>query len=227
MFNGIAPSYDLNNRLHSMWMDQAWRRKGVRLAQVRRGTDRVVDVACGTGDLSLAFAAAGPAEVIGIDSAANMIEHAKRKAQRRSAGPAAVRPTFQIGDAMAIDIADGWADIVSIAFGIRNVADPVKAMREFRRILKPGGRLVVLEFSEPGNGMMRRLYNLYFRHIMPRTATWISGDRTGAYRYLPRSVQTFIPPEQMRAMIKRAGFSGVEIHALTFGICMAYVGRVQ
>ncbi len=224
MFNHIAPSYDLNNRLHSLWMDQSWRRKAVRLAELRPGVDRVVDVACGTGDLALAFAKAGAKEVRGIDFAPVMIEHATRKA---AGAEAQVKPRFEVGDAMALAVEDGAADIVSIAFGIRNVADPRKALKEFRRILRPGGRLVILEFSEPRQSILRWLYNFYFRRIMPRTATWISGDRTGAYRYLPRSVETFITPEAMRRMMEEAGFINVSVRALTMGICNAYLGRIE
>jgi len=223
MFDAIAESYDLNNRLHSLWRDQAWRRKAVRLAHVNAGEDVVVDVACGTGDLALAFARGGAAKVIGIDFVPRMIRLAQEKAAKH-VFPAA--PEFRVGDAMNLDLPDACCDIVSIAFGIRNVADPLRAMREFRRILRPGGRLVILEFSTPPNPLMRAIYNFYSHSIMPRTATWISRDRTGAYKYLPRSVDTFATRERMVEMMESAGFIAEKPHSMTLGICAAYLGRV-
>lgn len=128
------------------------------------------------------------------------------------------------GDAQALPLPDASADVVSIAFGIRNVADPAAAIREFYRTLRPGGRLVILEFSLPTQPLLRALYNLYFRQVLPRTATLISGDRTGAYRYLPESVNTFIGREEMMAMMRGAGFENVSQTPMTFGVCIAYLG---
>lgn len=221
MFDAIAESYDLNNRLHSLWRDQSWRRRAVRLARVVPGKDDVVDVACGTGDLSFAFARARPASVIGIDFVPRMIKLAQEKSSKLEA---MVTPEFRVGDAMNLDLPDECCDIVSIAFGIRNVSDPQKAIHEFRRILRPGGRLVILEFSTPRNPMMRGLYNFYFHSIMPRTATWISRDRSGAYKYLPRSVSTFVTRDRMIEMMRTAGFEAVRPHPMTLGICVGYLG---
>lgn len=220
MFAAIAPSYDINNRLHSLWMDQHWRNVAVKLAAVKPG-DAVVDVACGTGDLALKFASARPASVIGVDFTYEMLPLAHRKAQ----GHHGRTPVAWLnGDAMALPLPDACADIVSIAFGIRNVADPAVAIREFFRILRPGGRLVILEFSLPTNALLRGLYNFYFRRILPRTATLISGDRTGAYKYLPESVNTFISRDTMLGMMRDAGFTQAEQHAMTFGVCVCYRG---
>jgi demethylmenaquinone methyltransferase/2-methoxy-6-polyprenyl-1,4-benzoquinol methylase len=222
MFAAIAPSYDLNNRLHSLWMDQSWRRTAVKLAELRPG-DRVIDVACGTGDLSLQFAARSesPALVFGIDFTFEMLPIARRKAVGTRAAPA-----FAAGDAQALPLPDACADVVSIAFGIRNVANPAAALAEFRRVLRPGGRLIILEFSLPTNPILRGLYNFYFRQILPRTATLISGDKTGAYRYLPQSVNTFIGREEMMSAMRAAGFEQVRQHSLTFGVCICYRGVV-
>jgi demethylmenaquinone methyltransferase/2-methoxy-6-polyprenyl-1,4-benzoquinol methylase len=222
MFSAIAGSYDLNNRLHSMWQDQAWRRKAVRLCGVKP-SDMVLDVACGTGDLSLAFADAGPRRVVGIDFTHNMVRIAELK---RNQGHHPQRPPigFGDGDAMRLPIGDASVDVVSIAFGIRNVADPAAAMREFARVLRPGGRVCILEFSLPTNPVMRGLYNFYFKHIMPRTATLISRDRSGAYKYLPQSVNTFLGRPQMVAMMEAAGFRDVKQTPMTLGIAVAYLG---
>ncbi|MDB5292042.1 MAG: ubiE [Phycisphaerales bacterium] len=244
MFAAIAPSYDLNNRLHSLWMDESWRKKAVKLAEVRP-SDHVVDVACGTGDLTLRFAQAlsnaanaGQGrqyrvvpprdQVLGIDFTYEMLPLARQKAMARpvkgvgGGHTLASLAQFACGDATALPLPDESADVASIAFGIRNVADPSAAVREFFRILRPGGRLLILEFSLPTNALLRAFYNFYFRKILPRTATLISGDRTGAYKYLPESVNTFIGREQMMTMMRDAGFTQVEQHPMTFGVCVCY-----
>ncbi|MEZ0263230.1 MAG: ubiquinone/menaquinone biosynthesis methyltransferase [Phycisphaerae bacterium] len=244
MFAAIAPSYDINNRLHSLWMDQRWRRRAVRLAELK-ATDRVVDVACGTGDLTLAFARRlvtvrraplDPQQLVGIDFTFEMLPLAARKAdttyfpkdQFRRDPPCNFRhaTAFLNGDALALPLPDASADVVSIAFGIRNVADPLAALREFRRVLRPGGRVIVLEFSLPTNRVLRGLYNFYFRKVLPRTATWISRDKTGAYKYLPESVNTFIGRGEMLEMLAKAGFERAEAVPLTFGVCVCYRGGV-
>lgn len=212
MFAAIAGKYDLNNRLHSFWQDEAWRRKAVRIAQVKP-TDRVLDVACGTGDLTRAFARANPAQVVGVDFTPEMLVIARQKIDGIE---------FHEGDAMDLQFEDGSFDVLSIAFGIRNVADPPKALAEFRRVLKPGGRLIVLEFADPPFPPIRWMNNLYTRHIMPTTATLISGDKSGAYKYLPKSVETFYTREQMHREIESAGFIRPEHTNLTFGVCACY-----
>lgn len=235
MFTAIAPSYDLNNRLHSMGMDQHWRRVAVKMAAVKP-TDTIVDVACGTGDLTLKFAAAKhkltqgskspqPLDptvlmggVIGIDFTYAMLPIAQGKAARKYA----IR--FMQGDALHLPLEAASADIISIAFGIRNVSDWGAAIDEFYRVLKPGGRVVILEFSLPRNALLRGFYNFYFRKIMPWTATLISGDKTGAYKYLPESVNTFISREAMAARMEQAGFKNIQVRPLTFGICVCYIG---
>ncbi len=224
MFGAIAHRYDLNNRLHSFGLDQRWRRTAVRLSAAGRDSD-VVDVACGTGDLTEAFVAAGVRSVLGIDYTPAMLDIAREKSARRQriSGPA---PTYREGDATALDLPDGSADVVSIAFGLRNVSDPARAIREFRRILRPRGRLVVLEFSEPKNPIIRFGNGVYCRHIMPLTATLIAGDRSGAYKYLPRSVQTFLTAESLATLVREGGFSGVDQFPLTCGVCTVTVGRV-
>lgn len=236
MFAAIAPSYDLNNRLHSFWMDQTWRRKAVRLAQLRPG-DRVVDVACGTGDLTLAFfeglrslraveSTRSAGEVVGIDFTYEMLPIAVDK-WSKYASPNKIAPTgvcFVNGDAQSLPLPDACCDVASIAFGIRNVVDPFAAVKEFFRILRPGGRVVILEFSIPTNPLFRTLYNFYFKQILPRTATWISGDKTGAYKYLPQSVRTFISRQVMVEMLAKAGFTDVTQYPMTMGICICYVG---
>jgi demethylmenaquinone methyltransferase/2-methoxy-6-polyprenyl-1,4-benzoquinol methylase len=225
MFAAIASSYDLNNRVHSFWRDQAWRRRGVAMCRVKT-SDHVLDAACGTGDLAEAFTAAGAARVCGVDFTEPMLDLARRKAGRARRRPGQVTPEYVTGDIMDLPFADAGFDIVSIAFGIRNVSDPARALREFRRVLRPGGRLLVLEFSQPENRLLRALNALYCGHIMPLTATLLAADRSGAYRYLPRSVETFADRGQLAAMMADAGFTGVEQRPMTFGVCTAHVGRI-
>jgi demethylmenaquinone methyltransferase/2-methoxy-6-polyprenyl-1,4-benzoquinol methylase len=226
MFTAIAGSYDLNNRLHSLGRDQAWRRAAVRLSGVGPG-DHVLDVACGTGDLAEAFADARPASVTGVDFAEAMLDLARAKQSRRQRPRAAPVPAYQLGDAMNLDFKDASFDVVSIAFGIRNVADPSTALAEFRRVLRPSGRLVILEFSRPSNPILRWVSDLYTMRLMPITATLLARDRSGAYRYLPRSVETFLDRQSMVAAMETAGFTDVTHRSLTCGICAAYVGTVR
>lgn len=226
MFAAIADSYDLNNRLHSLGRDQAWRRRAVGLCDVTPG-DRVLDVACGTGDLAQAFARAGAASVCGVDFTEPMLEIARRKAARRQRASGEPMPTFRHGDATALPFEDGRFDIASIAFGIRNVSDPLRAFKEMRRVLGAHGRVLVLEFSQPKNTILRFFAHLYRDHLMPMTATWLARDRSGAYRYLPRSVATFADREALASLMQEAGFSSITVHPMTFGICAAYLGRVE
>jgi demethylmenaquinone methyltransferase/2-methoxy-6-polyprenyl-1,4-benzoquinol methylase len=223
MFGAIAGSYDLNNRLHSLGRDQAWRRAAVRLAGVGAG-DHALDVACGTGDLTEALAAAGPASVTGVDFTEAMLDLARAKSRRRRRRPGAPEPVYRHGDAMALDFDDAAFDVVTIAFGIRNVTDSARAVAEFRRVLRPGGRLVILEFGRPRRRALRVLSDLYTTRVMPVTASLIAGDRSGAYRYLPRSVATYLDRSALADLMTDAGFEAISITDLTFGICVAYRG---
>jgi len=218
MFAAIARSYDLNNRVHSFFQDQRWRRAAVRAAGIGPGS-RVLDCACGTGDLSEAFADAGAAEVTGLDFTPQMLDIARHKATRTPARPGRAGVRYVQGDAMALPFEDRSFDAVSIAFGIRNVAQPERAIAEFLRVLRPGGRLVVLEFADPANPVIRWLGGAYTRHVMPLTATLIARDTSGAYRYLPRSVSTFAQPQDLSRMLAEAGFTGCSWKPLSMGIC--------
>ncbi len=222
MFGAIARSYDLNNALHSLGQDHLWRRHAVRRALVRPG-DTVLDVACGTGALTRAFARSPASLVVGADYTRAMLDVAVR-AQRDAHRGAAPDPRLSYieADAQYLPFAGAAFDVVSIAFGIRNVQDPRRALREFARVLRPGGRLVVLEFDRPRNALVRWFNDFYCGSIMPRTATWISGDRTGAYRYLPASVGAFMSRQAMHGAIADAGLERVESRALSLGICVCY-----
>lgn len=238
MFAAIAGSYDLNNRVHSFGRDVAWRNAAVKLSGVT-DSEEVLDVACGTGDLTRAFAARRPRRVVGLDFTPQMLDIACAKsgvarglrsneahtAPRPNRSPSSpTLPEYLDGDAMNLPFADGSFDVVSIAFGLRNVSDPSKALREFRRVLRPRGRVVVLEFGRPRNRVIAWANDLYTAKIMPMTATIISRDKSGAYKYLPKSVETFLTREQLAEALKSAGFSGVKQTAMTFGVCVCSVG---
>lgn len=227
MFGAIAHRYDLNNRLHSFGRDQAWRRAAVRMAEIST-RDEVLDVACGTGDLTRAFADGGAERIVGLDFTPEMLAIAREKRLGAKRRPERAVIEYVQGDAMALPFSDGSFDVVSIAFGIRNVSEPDRAFAEFYRVLRPGGRLIVLEFGRPKWGPVRWVNDVYCGVIMPRTATLLSGDRSGAYYYLPRSVQTFLTREAMRGAMERAGFERVREKGLTLGVCVCYRGdRVQ
>jgi demethylmenaquinone methyltransferase/2-methoxy-6-polyprenyl-1,4-benzoquinol methylase len=222
MFAAIARSYDLNNRVHSLWRDQAWRKHAVRAARVERG-DTVADIACGTGDLSEAFARRTDAkEVIGIDFTPQMLEIARFKRDRKTAVFNGTPIRYEQGDAQALQLADASVDVLSIAFGIRNVQEPRRAIAEFARVLKPGGRLVILEFDTPRFAPVRWFNSWYSGWLMPRTATLISGDKSGAYRYLPKSVESFMSRDEVTAAMADAGFTQGRARPLSLGICVCY-----
>lgn len=223
MFAAIARSYDLNNRLHSFGRDQAWRRRAVREAGVRLG-DRVLDVACGTGDLTHLFARTQAAGVVGLDFTREMLDVARRKREGLRADVAA-KVEYVEGDATKLPFPDASFDVVSIAFGLRNVGEPRKALAEFARVLRKGGRLIVLEFDRPSVPVFAWLNDLYCGWLMPRTATLISGDRSGAYKYLPRSVGAFMSRRELLGAMREAGFAQATARGLTMGICACYRGE--
>lgn len=220
MFTAIAPSYDLNNRLHSFWMDQRWRKFAVREAAITPTAD-ALDVACGTGDLTRLLAAAkreGAGRTVGLDFTRAMLDIAETK--RTASSDRGIE--YIEGDATNLPFEANSFDVVTIAFGLRNVGDAHKALAEFRRVLRPSGRVVVLEFDRPRIPLIGALSDFYTRHIMPMTATLISRDRSGAYRYLPKSVASFMNREELGAALKAAGFTDWRATPLALGVCMCH-----
>lgn len=214
MFNAIAPRYELVNTVFSAGRDAAWRRKAVQLAAVRPD-DVVADIACGTGDFARAFMFAGAGRVVGCDFAHEMLVHAQKS--RCSIG-------WLEADALRLPLADGSCTIASCAFGVRNFADLDAGLRELHRVLRPQGRAVILEFTRPANAFFRRMYEFYANRVMPRAAAMVSGDCSGAYRYLPRSVVSFLTAEQMCGRMADAGFEEITARPLTFGVVTVYIG---
>ena len=218
MFGRIAGRYDLLNRLLSAGIDQRWRRLAVRTAaeQLGRQPELVVDTCCGTGDLALAFAEPG-ARVVGVDFTPEMLRIARpRKALERG--------VYVQGDAMGMPLVGGVADVVSIAFGLRNVADRGRCLRELVRLLRPGGVVLVLEFGMPAGRLSGALYRFYFTRVLPWIGGRISGDRD-AYRYLPDTVLAWPTARGLRDEMGRAGLVDCGYRALTLGIAYLHWGR--
>ncbi len=222
MFSHIAARYDLANEVLSFGVHRLWRQAAVRLSGAGPGLS-VLDCATGTGDFALAFKrAVGPTgRVIGTDFCPEMLAAAPAKAHR-----AGLDVQFEVADAMALPYADGAFDIGSIAFGIRNVDDPLACLRELSRVTKPGGRVVVLEFGQP-RGPFGALFRLYSRTGMPWIGGLLTGDR-GAYEYLPRTAAAFPSGERFLALLDEAGVFGERSATpLTFGTAYVYVGTVE
>jgi demethylmenaquinone methyltransferase/2-methoxy-6-polyprenyl-1,4-benzoquinol methylase len=222
MFDGIAPSYDRLNHLMSLGVDRLWRRKAVK-ELVDGSVQKILDVACGTGDstIELAKRAGLGSTVIGVDISAGMMDPLMRKAAKAGVHD---RIHLKVADGCDLPYADGSFHAVTCSFGIRNFEDKAKGLREFLRVLKPGGKMVILELSVPDGRRLRRLYNVYFMHIMPWIGGLVSGNKE-AYRYLPASVQAFPAPEKFCAMIKDAGFRSVRFRTLSFGLCRMYIAE--
>lgn len=207
MFDRLAGRYDLLNTILSGGADARWRRTTARAAGLQPG-ERALDVACGSGRLSVELrrSAPGPA-VVGLDFSGGML----RVAADRAPGPAYVR-----GDGLSLPFADGLFDVVTIAFGLRNLTDPALGLREMLRVLRPGGRGLVLEFVKPRSGPMGGAYRAYLRHGLPRIGGLVS-RQPQAYRYLSDTVDTYRTPEQLIELARGAGWENARVRLLTLG----------
>jgi demethylmenaquinone methyltransferase/2-methoxy-6-polyprenyl-1,4-benzoquinol methylase len=222
MFSSIATRYDVTNEVLSLGIHRLWRRAAVRHSGAREGT-RVLDCATGTGDLALTFKrkVGASGQVVGTDFCPEMLQSAPAKAAE-----AGLAVDFQVADAMALPFANASFDVASIAFGIRNVDDPVKCMKEMARVVKPGGRVVVLEFGQP-QGLFGALFRFYAKTVMPAIGGLLTGNRA-AYEYLPRTAAAFPSGERFLALMDQAGaFQERIAHPLTFGTSYVYVGTVR
>ncbi len=219
MFARIAGRYDLLNRVLSAGIDQRWRRRTVRRAEALLGPlggKRALDAACGTGDLSLLLAEAG-ARVAAVDFTPEMLLHALPKDRGQST-------LFARGDALCLPARDGSVDLVTIAFGLRNLADRRAGLAELRRVLAPGGAALVLEFTLPPGPVLGALYRFYFTRLLPRLGGAVSGDR-GAYTYLPDTVLAWPGPDELQAEMGEAGFEVTGHELFTGGIAALHWGR--
>jgi demethylmenaquinone methyltransferase/2-methoxy-6-polyprenyl-1,4-benzoquinol methylase len=216
MFARISPRYDLLNHLLSGYIDKRWRRKVVeKLKPMMMANARLLDVACGTGDLSIEFFEQTNARITGLDFCRPMLELAQSKTPN-------IR--FVEGDALRLPFADKTFDAITIGFGLRNLSSVEAGLRELRRALKPDGWVAILEFSQPTSGSMQRLVNFYYGGILPRLGGWLSGSRS-AYEYLPDSISHFPDQELLAAMMREAGFGEVSFENLTGGVAALHTGR--
>ncbi len=214
MFAEIAPRYDLANRMLSGGIDVLWRRTTVRRAPPPT-TGGVLDVCCGTGDLALAYATqAGPdVKIVASDFCRPMLDRGAEKGAR-----AGRRIEWVEADAMALPFPDATFDLVTVAFGLRNIADTNRGLAEMARVTKPGGRLAILEFSLPRARLIRHGYLWYFRNVLPRLGNALARNRSDAYSYLNQSVEEFPSGERLAAVVRTAGYDAVTMLPLTFGI---------
>ena len=223
MFDSIAGDYDRLNHILSLDVDKSWRKKAVK--EIVGGSDaplRILDMACGTGDFAMAIArdAVPGSRITGADISEGMLAEGRKKVE---AAGLCDMISLEAGDCEHLDFPDGSFDRVSIAFGIRNFEHIDKGLSEMYRILRPGGKAVILELSVPGNPVLLAAYKLYFLHLLPVIGGLVSGDKD-AYRYLPASVLGFPAPEKFKGMMREAGFSDVRATAMTFGICRMFTG---
>ncbi len=218
MFDRIAARYDLVNRVISLGLDHGWRERAVHALALDRGA-RVLDLATGTGDLAIAIATRHPdARVVGLDPSNGMLDVARRK---RDAAALSERVELVGGDAQHLPFEDATFDGSTIAFGIRNVPDRSRALREMRRVLRPGARAVVLELAEP-EGVLGPLARWHVHRVVPTLGAWLSG--APEYDYLQRSIARFPPPAAFAALMTDAGFARISWSSLTFGAATLYVG---
>lgn len=218
MFAGVAPRYDLLNHLLSASLDRLWRRRSASALAPQAG-ERILDLCCGTGDQALAIHPSG-ARVVAADFCIPMLARARQKFGRASSP----RPSGMASDALTLPYPDASFDGASVSFGLRNVADLDRALRELARVLKPGGRLSVLEFMVPEAAPLRAAYLLYFRHILPTIGRIVS-PRGSAYTYLPESVMQFPQRNDFVDHLRSAGFERADCRAMSGGIVGLYTGR--
>jgi len=222
MFGAIAPTYDLLNHLLSLNIDHYWRRRTTRLVPPQ-GDGPILDLCTGTGDLALAFdrAAGGQVPIIGADFCHEMLVLACQKTDKKQASH---RVRYLEADAQRLPFPDHYFQITTVAFGLRNVTDTDRGLSEMVRVTRSGGRVAILEFSQPRGRLFGRLYRFYFRHVLPRIGQAVSRSKDNAYRYLPASVLEFPDGEALAERLRGHGLTEVRWYPLTFGIATLYVG---
>ncbi|ADO72135.1 bifunctional demethylmenaquinone methyltransferase/2-methoxy-6-polyprenyl-1,4-benzoquinol methylase UbiE [Stigmatella aurantiaca] len=220
MFDQIAPRYDLLNRMMSLGIDQSWRRKTVKALELKPGY-RVLDLATGTGDLALKVLKHHPeGTVVGLDPSEGMMEIGRKKVAEEGLS---AKCELKLGDAQSLPFEDQSFDGICMAFGIRNVPDRPRALREMARVTRPGGRIAILELSEPRNGLLSPLLRFQIRKVVPWLGAQLSGS--GEYRYLQESIAAFPQPEAFADIMRESGLEVLQVHRLTLGVCCLFVAQ--
>jgi len=223
MFDSIAPSYDFLNHFLSFGIDRIWRKKAIRIISESYKNPRILDVAAGTADFSIAAIKLDPEHITGIDISAKMLEIGREKVSRKRLDD---RIELMQGDSEKIPFANDHFDVAMVAFGVRNFADPLKGLSEMTRVIRRGGMVMVLEFSKPVKSPVRQLYNFYFLNVLPIIGRLFSKNKN-AYSYLPESVMQFPYNEQFIELMVKAGLSSVSQKKLTWGVASIYTGLKQ
>jgi demethylmenaquinone methyltransferase / 2-methoxy-6-polyprenyl-1,4-benzoquinol methylase len=219
MFNSISGNYDFLNHFLSLGIDITWRRKAIRMLQTSQ-PKLILDVATGTGDFALEALKLNPDKVIGIDISEGMLEVGRRKMKERNLTE---KIELQLGDSENLPFEENKFDALIVAFGVRNFENLEKGLSEMLRVIKPGGTVVILEFSRPRQFPFKQFYNFYFKFILPKIGRWVSSDKS-AYTYLPESVQAFPDGDQFIQLLSRLGYKNTACKPLTFGISSLYTG---
>jgi demethylmenaquinone methyltransferase/2-methoxy-6-polyprenyl-1,4-benzoquinol methylase len=221
MFNNIALRYDFLNRLLSMGIDKGWRKKAIAMLADKK-EPKILDIATGTGDLAIEMVQKHPdAQVTGLDLAPQMLEIGRQKAKKKKLQQSI---TFVEGDAENLPFEDNTFDAITVAFGVRNFERPLEGLKEMNRVLKPGGRLVILEFSKSRSKIFEGVFNLYFKYILPTIGRLVSKDAR-AYQYLYDSVQVFPSGQAFIDLLGESGYQSNRWIPLTFGVCSIYYGE--
>ncbi|MCL4139285.1 UNVERIFIED_CONTAM: hypothetical protein GTU68_037032 [Idotea baltica] len=220
MFNNISHRYDFLNHFLSLGIDILWRKKAIRLLK-KDQPKQILDIATGTGDFAIESLALNPDKVIGVDISAGMLEHGKQKMKRKGLDHII---DMQMGDSEKLLFESNTFDAVIVSFGVRNFENLEKGLSDMFRVLKPGGKTVIIEFSRPRKFPMKQLYSFYFKSILPIIGKLISKDQS-AYTYLPESVEAFPDGEDFLSILGKVGFKNTECRPLTFGISSIYIGQ--
>ncbi len=224
MFAEIAPRYDFLNHFLSLNIDRWWRSRTIKLLNL--ATDQpVLDVCTGTGDLAFGIAKRldRSTKLEATDFCSEMLDIARKKQSKQSSNACPVR--FQEADTQSLPFGDDSFQAVTVAFGLRNVADPLDGLREMRRVCRPGGKVAVLEFSPPSTLGLKQLYQFYFRSVLPRIGNTLAKNSSQAYAYLPSSVSQFPSGREFASMMLKAGLNKIQIRPMTFGVVSLYVGH--